>query len=721
MADNFLKVSGINLAQHEQDPPNPVEGDLYYNSVTENLRVYQDGNWASLDTTEDEGITELTGDVTAGPGSGPQVATLATVTIAKGGTGQVTAPAAFNALSPMTSDGDIIYNTGGVATRLPIGAASEVLTVSGGIPAWAPGGGGGSGITQLTGDVTAGPGSGSQVATIAAASVDHNKLAASSVDNSNIMSNAQIDYFKLAPLAAGAILVGNASNNPQVAVVTGDISLSPTGVTAYVGTVPIAKGGTGQTTSTAAFDALSPMSTQGDIIFRSTASAERLGIGTAGQVLTVVGDLPVWSANPPSANTQLSNLDATAINQDLVFGSGIAGVLKTLDATSLTTNLTLATGNSSTGLGGAINIVGGSGSVNNSGAVSITAGSAGSFVGGTVTIQTANFDAVASGSSGSILLATGSANSQGLSGAQGGGIAIIAGAGQSIGDSGGSLYFQSGGTTSGYAGTIQLQAGNATAAGGLGGNIQFQAGSSNNASGASNIYFAAGNNSTNFDSGFISLSTANATGTGNSGSIDLLTGSTESGAVGQINLTGGNASSAGGTGGGIVLTGGNSTDTQGGNIVIQGGVASGTGNSGDVTLLTSNVTGSGTRGKIRLQTTTTTFEGSTATLITESPVLAAVPVDAVTPLFSYDGTAYPSLWMDYSISRDNGALGITSGTLVVSCNGSTTGKSDTGSAAAGSNGTTLVVSFSAPTVTIFVDANKNGTSGTIKYFVRKML
>ena len=60
-----------------------------------------------------------------------------TVAIANGGTGQTTAANAFNALSPLTTVGDILYEeTGAVGARLPIGTTGQVLTVSGGKPAW---------------------------------------------------------------------------------------------------------------------------------------------------------------------------------------------------------------------------------------------------------------------------------------------------------------------------------------------------------------------------------------------------------------------------------------------------------------------------------------------------------------------------------------------------------------------------------------------------------
>ena len=60
-----------------------------------------------------------------------------TLPIANGGTGATTAANAFNALSPLTTVGDILYEeTGAVGARLPIGTTGQVLTVSGGKPAW---------------------------------------------------------------------------------------------------------------------------------------------------------------------------------------------------------------------------------------------------------------------------------------------------------------------------------------------------------------------------------------------------------------------------------------------------------------------------------------------------------------------------------------------------------------------------------------------------------
>jgi hypothetical protein len=68
-----------------------------------------------------------------------------TLTITNGGTGQSTASAAFNALSPITSTGDLIIGNGtNSATRLAIGANTYVLTSNGTTASWAAPTGGAS-------------------------------------------------------------------------------------------------------------------------------------------------------------------------------------------------------------------------------------------------------------------------------------------------------------------------------------------------------------------------------------------------------------------------------------------------------------------------------------------------------------------------------------------------------------------------------------------------
>lgn len=135
-------------------------------------------------------------------------------------------------------------------------------------PVWSLMATGASGIIQLTGDVTAGPGSGSQVATIAA----------SAVTNAKISATAAIAFSKLASLPSADILVGSAGNVATATAVSGNATISNTGIVSVTGlTIP----------SQAA----------GDILYFNGTSWIRLPIGTAGQVLTVNGGAtaPIWA------------------------------------------------------------------------------------------------------------------------------------------------------------------------------------------------------------------------------------------------------------------------------------------------------------------------------------------------------------------------------------------------------------------------------------------
>jgi hypothetical protein len=96
------------------------------------------------------GATTLTGYV---KGSGTSALTASatipvgdltgTLPITAGGTGAITKSTAFDALSPMSASGDLIYGgNSGTGTRLAKGANGHVLTLAGGIPTWsAPTGG----------------------------------------------------------------------------------------------------------------------------------------------------------------------------------------------------------------------------------------------------------------------------------------------------------------------------------------------------------------------------------------------------------------------------------------------------------------------------------------------------------------------------------------------------------------------------------------------------
>lgn len=94
------------------------------------------------------------------------------------------------------------------------------------------------------------------------------------------------------------VITTNASG--QVTTVT-NTSIAISGSQITSGAVAIANGGTGQTTASAAFNALSPVTTTGDLIIgNGTNSATRLAIGANGYILSSNGTTAVWSPAPSS-------------------------------------------------------------------------------------------------------------------------------------------------------------------------------------------------------------------------------------------------------------------------------------------------------------------------------------------------------------------------------------------------------------------------------------
>jgi len=88
-------------------------------------------------------------------------------------------------------------------------------------------------------------------------------------------------------LAAPNGIAGTPTFRALVAADIPTLNQNTTGTASNVtGVVAISNGGTGQTTKTNAFDALSPSTTKGDIIVYDGADNVRLGVGTNGQVLT---------------------------------------------------------------------------------------------------------------------------------------------------------------------------------------------------------------------------------------------------------------------------------------------------------------------------------------------------------------------------------------------------------------------------------------------------
>jgi hypothetical protein len=114
------------------------------------------------------------------------------------------------------------------------------------------------------------------------------------------------------------------------------VASSVTAASSITGTLPIANGGTGQTTASAAFNALSPITSTGDLIVgNGVNSATRLSIGTNGYILTSNGTTPSWQVLPAGGLTYIFTTTAvTATDKQGVLTSTAGGAFTvTLPAT----------------------------------------------------------------------------------------------------------------------------------------------------------------------------------------------------------------------------------------------------------------------------------------------------------------------------------------------------------------------------------------------------
>lgn len=151
-----------------------------------------------------------------------------------------------------------------------------------------------------------------------------------------------------------AKLAGVATGN---ALISGGVGTAPSwgkiGLTSHIsGTLAIGNGGTGQTTAAAAFDALAPTTTRGDIIFRGASSNGRLAIGSSTQVL-LGGTDPSWGAvtlnNAMVTGTLTADKGGTGVanasGSTITLGGAltISGAFTTTLTVTATTSITLPT------------------------------------------------------------------------------------------------------------------------------------------------------------------------------------------------------------------------------------------------------------------------------------------------------------------------------------------------------------------------------------------
>lgn len=232
-------------------------------------------------------------------GSGSGGGLTSPVGISDGGTGQTTKAAGFNALSPLTTQGDILYGgASGAGTRLAKGTALQILRTNAGAtapewatPAWQIGDGG-TGLSSFTGGDTLYYASGTLLSKLAkgtAGQFYQMNSGATAPQWSSMSGDATM-------AAGGATTLATVNSN------VGSFTNSSITVNAK-GLITAASSGSAGLTN--------PLTTTGDTIYSSSGTtASRLGIGQKEQVLRTnfAATAPEYADRDPMPASTATNL-----------------------------------------------------------------------------------------------------------------------------------------------------------------------------------------------------------------------------------------------------------------------------------------------------------------------------------------------------------------------------------------------------------------------------
>lgn len=221
------------------------------------------------------------------------------VAIADGGTGASTKAGGFDALSPMTTSGDIIYGgASGTGTRLAKGADGSVLKLVAGLPAWGTDLTGGGGLSDADyGDITV---SGSaSVFTIDAGVVTLAKMANLAQDQviGRVTASTGVPETFTVTAAARTVLDDTSTANMLTTLGVGTMGTQAASAVAITGgsvtgitDITVADGGTGRSTGTTAFALVATGTT-------ATGAQQTLASGATTEVLVGGGAaaLPAWT------------------------------------------------------------------------------------------------------------------------------------------------------------------------------------------------------------------------------------------------------------------------------------------------------------------------------------------------------------------------------------------------------------------------------------------
>ena len=277
-----------------------MDGDFHYNPSTGRLTATQLAG--TLQTASQTNITAV-GTIATGTWEGT------TVAVAQGGTG---ATSLTNLITLAThTTGDYVQNiTAGTGLTSSGATSGENIAHSLSVDA---------SQTQITGvgTITAGTWEGTTVA------IAQGGTGATSLNNLITMGTHTAGNY-VAAITAGTGLTSTGATSGETISHSLSVDASQTQITA-VGTIAtgvwqgtdvgVSYGGPGASTATAGFDALSPMTAEGDILYGGSAgTVTKLAKGSDTQVLTLASGVPSWASPTTGDITGVDLTGGTNVN-----------------------------------------------------------------------------------------------------------------------------------------------------------------------------------------------------------------------------------------------------------------------------------------------------------------------------------------------------------------------------------------------------------------------